>query len=88
MIALSTHDKANLNGDLIEERPDGTIYIGLFRNGADETKTENCIIRRITSETQDGKTITRTQYPLGVNYDFRFTWSERESYDYQYNKSK
>ncbi|MEG1499340.1 MAG: hypothetical protein RR393_08000 [Bacteroidales bacterium] len=84
---LNDFQKNALGGDIIEDRGN-VVYVGTFRGSSDETGTENCLIRKIEETERKGITIVRILYPEGINYDYRFTWSKRETYNYKYANSK
>lgn len=84
---LNDFQKNALAGDIVEDKGN-VVFVGIFKGGTDETGTENCLIKKIEVTEGEGVAVIRTTYPDGINYDYTSTWSERETYNYKYAKSK
>lgn len=86
---LNDFQRNTLGGDIIEDRGD-VIYVGIFKAASDERGENNCLIRKIeqVEDPESGTVTTRTTYPDGNNSEMTDTWSLRETYNYEYARSK
>lgn len=88
-VSLNEFQRSTLGGDIIEDQGD-IIYVGLLKSMTDETMENNCLIKRIerTVDPQTGYVTIRTKYANGEDCDMKYTWADREKYNYEYPRSK
>ena len=86
---LNDFQRNTLGGDIIEDRGN-IIYVGIFKAATDENGQNNCLIRKIEQfeDEETGTITTLTKYPDGNNSEMSDTWANRETYNYEYARSK